>query len=43
MREPQKMVFKGDPLEKLHDTIKCGRWDEAVAGFEVSSIFFFFD
>uniref|UniRef100_A0A1I7VD57 HEAT repeat-containing protein 1 n=1 Tax=Loa loa TaxID=7209 RepID=A0A1I7VD57_LOALO len=34
VREPPKITFKGDPLEKLIDTIKAEDWSLAEAGLE---------
>uniref|UniRef100_A0A915PU93 HEAT repeat-containing protein 1 n=1 Tax=Setaria digitata TaxID=48799 RepID=A0A915PU93_9BILA len=34
VREPSKILFKGDPLEKLIDTIKAEDWALAEAGLE---------
>ncbi|VDO58269.1 unnamed protein product [Onchocerca flexuosa] len=36
VREPLKITFKDDPIEKLIDTIKAEDWPLAEAGLEVS-------
>lgn len=36
VREPLKITFNGDPVEKLIDTIKAEDWPLAEAGLEVS-------
>lgn len=35
VREPQKVVFKGDPVDTLADLIGAEQWDLTLAGLEV--------
>lgn len=41
VHEPYKITFKGDPMEKLIDTIKAEDWALAEAGLEVGFFFSF--